>query len=315
MRTRPTGGGPLWAIVVGDDCGPEWAPNNHGSAEPYPVQYSRLGETTTLMQQAIRRAAGVAPPTQVIVTLRAADRTLWEPALCLVRPERRIIAGERCNPWVTSAAAILSVLMRAPAAIVAIFPARSYVTHERPLAEAIDRAVGLVPFVPEGVVTLGMIDIDDGLDEDYLVPAPDSLGPGLALQGVAKQPVTWVAQHLRRQGALVASEILIGYVGAFAAHVTRTWPGLYSRLYKFQQDATVLREETRVDASAQEGVSSGLLRTFRWYPPSLPQRAIVVRHCGWSSLRSPRAAARISAGVGTHICKDEGLWIAKGATT
>src|SRR5271168_3663364 len=110
MRTRSTGGGPLWAIVVGDDCGPEWAPNNHGSAEPYPVQYSRLADSTTLLQKAIRRAVRVAPTSQVIVTARTSHRPLWEPPLWFVNPECRIVGNERCSSWVTTAAAILAVL-------------------------------------------------------------------------------------------------------------------------------------------------------------------------------------------------------------
>ena len=35
----------------------------------------------------------------------------------------------------------------------------------------------------EGIVTLGMIDIHDGTDEDYLLPVGDAPGSGLALRG------------------------------------------------------------------------------------------------------------------------------------
>jgi len=297
MHPRFVSGKAIWSIVIGDDHGPDWAPHNQGMAEPRPIQYRRLGDSTTLLEKAIRRATHVAPRSQVIVTLRSDHRAHWEPLLPFVDSQCRIVGFERCSSWLTTATAILTVLMRSPSAIVAVIPARSYVTHDEPLIEAIDRAVSLVPLVPEGVVTLGMIDISDGLDEDYLVLASDSSGPGLALRGVAKQPASWIAQHLRRQGALIASEILIGYVGAIAAHVTRIWPGLCSRLYKVHMDAAATRGETLIPESVQKGLSDAMLRSFRWYPPSLPQRATVVRHCGWSSLRSARAIGKIGAVV------------------
>jgi len=307
MHARSAPGKTLWSIVVGDDHGPEWAPYNHQLTEPCPIQYCRLDDSSTLLQKAIRRATRVAPTSQVIVTARTEYRAHWEPALWFVNPEYRIVGNERCSSWVTTAAALLAILTRSPSSIVAVFPARSFVTHEQPLAEAVDRAIRLVPQIPEGIVTLGMIDIHDGIDEDYLIPAGDSSGSGLVLRGVAKQPVSWIAQHLKRQGAVVASEILIGYVGALVAHVTRTWPGLYSKLYKFQMDAKVTGGETVIPESVRQGLSSGMLRSFRWYPPSLPQRATVVRYCGWSSLRTARVVARIGAVVGSSINEDQNV--------
>jgi hypothetical protein len=63
----------------------------------------------------------------------------------------------------------------------------------------------MLPMIPEGAGTLGMIDIEDGIDEDYLVPFDTRVGPGQAVQAMARRPVEWVARHLRRHGAMVAA--------------------------------------------------------------------------------------------------------------
>jgi hypothetical protein len=36
----------------------------------------------------------------------------------------------------------------------------------------LSQALAELPGIPEGVVTLGMLDIDDGVDENYLIVSP-----------------------------------------------------------------------------------------------------------------------------------------------
>jgi hypothetical protein len=151
-----------------------------------------------------------------------------------------------------------------------------------------------LPWIPEGIVTLGMVDIDEGADEDYLVPAKRHSGLTRPLLGVARSPVSWAATHLRQHGAMVASEVMVGYVGAFAAHISRRLPGITAQLIRLTAAAAVAGTETRVNWALWDGMATRMLRSLRWYPPSLPQRALSVHHCGWSSLRSARAVARIA---------------------
>ena len=79
-------------------------------------------------------------------------------------------------------------------------------------------------------MTLGMVDIDEGVDEDYIVVGRARTGRSLAVDGIARRPTAWVARHLRRQGALVSSGIMIGYASVFAAHILKNWPGISERL-------------------------------------------------------------------------------------
>jgi hypothetical protein len=138
-----------------------------------------------------------------------------------------------------------------------------------------------------------MIDIDDGIDEDYLVPCGTKLGLVVAVQGMARQPAAWVAKHLRQHGAMVASGILMGYAGRFAAHICRRRPTIVKALAEVLCEAA--GGENRLSEDAHREVSRSVRRSLRWWPPTLPLRAVPVYRCGWKGLHTVRAVARISA--------------------
>jgi mannose-1-phosphate guanylyltransferase len=280
-----------WCIVVADDHGPEYVPTSSGAAIKWPVQYCGFGEPATLLQKALRRAKQIAPTAQIVVTVREANRECWEPALWFIRPERRFISDARMTSPLTTAAALLSIAADSVSHVVTILPARCYVANERILSAALHRLNAMLARIPEGVGTLGMIDIDDGIDEDYLVPCGTRLGPVVAVQGMARQPAGWVARHLRQHGAMVASGILTGYAGRFAEHIVKQRPTLINALTKVMCGAA--GREVRLSAEMYRQVPRSVLRSLRWWPPGFPQRAFPVYRCGWKGLHTARAVARI----------------------
>jgi mannose-1-phosphate guanylyltransferase len=297
-----------WSIVVADDHGPEWAPSVENGEPPSPVQYRRLGDKGTLLQKALHRAARLSSPLQTLVTAREQYRNLWEPSLWYVKPTQRFVCDHRWSTWLTTAAALLRVADESPSAIVAVLPARCFVTHEEILTAALERALVALPLVSEGVVTLGMVDLEAGVDEDYLVPANHVRAALVPLLGVARRPTAWVARHLREHGALVASEIMIGYVSALTAHISRHWPGMSAKLLRLGAAAAAADAETAIPSALQRGMPISMLSRLRWYPPSLPQRALRVPHCGWSGLRSAQAVARISAFASRSVSVPARAW-------
>jgi hypothetical protein len=146
-----------WCIVVADDHGPEWAPTVQLGESPSPVQYSRLGGSSTLLQRAMRRAARMAPPSQVMITALDEYREYWEPSVWYVRPENRFVGEIRATSLLTGAAALLSIAHLSPSNVVTILPARCHVAQEWILRAALERALSILPGVREGVVTLGMV--------------------------------------------------------------------------------------------------------------------------------------------------------------
>lgn len=227
-----------------------------------------------------------------MVTTFEEFRNLWEPLFWFIKPERRFVCDNRAASLLASAAAILSVAASSPSSIVTILPSRCRVTHEWILRRAIDNALDELPSVPEGAVTLGMLDVEEGIDEDYLLVGRPRVGGGLSVDGFARRPVSWAARHLRHSGALVASGIMIGYAGVFAAHISKNWPGISRALSHLASTAATLGEECEIPCSLNRGVPPAVLHSLRWHPPAFPQRVFSVCNSGWSGLKSPQAVAR-----------------------
>jgi hypothetical protein len=281
-----------WCLVVADEQGSDWSVD--AGEGPTPLQYSTFDEGSTLLQRALHRAAAVAPASQIVVTAFEEFRERWEPALWFVRPDQRFVCDNGAAAHLSSAAAILSIAARSPSNIITVLPARCYVAHEWILRSALQRAAAELPQIPEGVVTLGMLDIEDSPDEDYLVVSRPRVGEALRVDGFARRPVPWVAAHLKRNGALISSGILVGYAGVFAAHISKTWPGLASKLTRLVTGSAAAGVECDIPMSLTRGVPSAVLRSLRWCPPAFQQRVMGVCRAGWSGLKSPRSAARMA---------------------
>jgi mannose-1-phosphate guanylyltransferase len=287
-----------WCVVVADDQGPEWVPAVRSrDSRSLPVQYCRLRESSTLLQRALKRAARIAPTTQIAVTLLDEFREQWEPSLWFTLPSNRFVCDNRAASPLSAAAALLSIANKCPSSIVTVLPARCYVENERVLGGALEQAIALLPQVAEGVITLAMVDMNAGIDEDYLIMDRARTGPGFTVQGYARRPIGWVADHLRQQGAAIASGVAVGYAGAFAAHLSRHWPGVTRQMTQLIASASAAGVECEIPSALQRGMPGPKLRFLRWQPPTFAQRAFRVFRSGWSSLKSPRAVDRIIAFV------------------
>jgi mannose-1-phosphate guanylyltransferase len=282
-----------WCIVIADDHAPACVMDGALDWRPGPVQYSCLGGSATLLHRALHRAASIAPTSQILVTALEEYRDQWEPILWSVRPQMRFVGDKRTSPLLASAAAILSIARIASSAIVTILPARCYVAHEWILRQALRQVGSELPHIPEGVAALGMVDIDEGVDEDYLVLSHVRTGRGLPVQGIARRPTAWVARHLRRQGAVVSSGIMIGHASTFAAHIWKHWPGISQRITRLAAMAGAAQRECEIPNSLQDRVPGAILKSLRWHPPAFPQRVFTVCDSGWSGLKSPHAVTRI----------------------
>jgi hypothetical protein len=280
-----------WCIVVADDRRQDRAIGLERQSAP--VQYCRLGEGATLLQRALHRATAIAPSSQVLISAFEEYRNLWEPSVWCIRPEKRFICEGPSGLQLSVAAAILSVAARSTSDIITILPARCHVAHEPILRRAVNFALAELPGVPEGAVTLGMLDPEEAVDEDYLLVGRARIGRALRVDGFARKPVPWVARRLRQHGALVASGILIGYAGVFAAHISKHWPGVSRKLAQLIAAATARGEECKIPSVTNKGDPPALPESLRWRPSAFRQRVIGVCRSGWSGLKSPQAVARM----------------------
>jgi len=283
-----------WCVVVADDYGAESVGRQRAELERAPVHYRHLGGPGTLLQRALHRASCVAPASQVVLTVDEECRALWEASFWLFRPAKRFVGANRHGTRLTTAAATLYVAHRDASAVLTILPARAYVNHEPTLRRALAQALEELPGVPEGVLTLGMLDVESPCAEDYLSVQRAAGGKASLVSGIARRPMPLAAQQLRRRGALVASGILIGYAGALAAPLLRHWGGLTGKLCELAGHEA---EELRVPIEIHQELPWGVFATHPWHPAAVPQRVIPVCRSGWSGLKSPQSIERMIAYV------------------
>src|SRR5258707_1156138 len=224
-----------WCIVVADAVAPDWVASAETDAQaaPVPVQYCGIGEPTTLLQKALHRARRMTRANRILVTAAEVHRSRWQPALWFIPTEHRFLSESPGWSALTTAAAVLSIAARTPSASVAILPARCYVADEWTLTVALHTAVSDMPFVADGVVTLGIAGGASEVDEDYLMvdDQPDGR-PLVPVSVTARRPIDWVAHHLVGRGALVASGIYVGHADVLAALLYKYWPKLTHQLLR-----------------------------------------------------------------------------------
>lgn len=281
-----------FCLLIADERGSDWAPAVCLGARARPTQYAKFGTFRTVLQASLQRAATIVGPSHLAVTLLEEDRQFWRPSMWFVPPANRYVGESRAVGALCRAAALLAIADKWPSSIVTILPARCFVAHEWILNAALKAAVNYLPAVKEGVITFGMMDQAEGIDEDYLVVSRAQCGPGFTIQAVARRPVSWVARSLQERGAMVSSGIMIGHAHMFGAHIAKKCPDLARSLAEVRT-SSARSEECRIPATLLRTVSPFALRSLRGQAPAMPQRVFRVSHCGWSGLKTPRAAARL----------------------
>jgi hypothetical protein len=142
-----------------------------------------------------------------------------------------------------------------------------------------------------------MIDTHAGSDEDYLVVGPDNSYMGAVIQATANRPAPSIAKQLLKEGALVASGILLGYAQAFAAHIYKHWPQLALQMYERPESIAAPECEHRLATNAYKQLPNSVFSSIRLSPPTFPMRAFRVYGSGWCSRRSPPTIVRIRTPV------------------
>lgn len=289
-----------WCIVVADDATSHEPGRTWQQLERAPVQYRALEGAGSLLDRALLRAAALSSDAHVLLALGEECRALWERSLHGLETGGRFVSACRLVPQLACAAAVLHVARQDPRAIITILPARAYVAQEWALRRALLRARGLLAETSEGVITLGMIDMDDPLDEDYLVVTRPGSEASLPVRSLMRRPLPVAAEQLRRRGAVVASGILVGYAQCLAAPLLKYWPQIMRSLHEqTRRPAT----EWTLRVGRDTDLPWRICRSHLRHPALVPQRVLPVCGSGWSSLRSPRAVERVlrfvsaSAGV------------------
>jgi mannose-1-phosphate guanylyltransferase len=282
-----------WCIVVADAAGPEWPLSAEANTQTAPIQYCGLLESTTMLQKALHRAGRISHRMGILVTVAEVHRPHWQQVLWFTRAEHRFVSHSPGRSLITTAAAVLSIAARSPTGLITIIPARCYVQDEWTLSVAINKALSSPSLLIDGIVTLGVVGAQPGVDEDYLVLSATNDRRTTDVAFTARRPIERLARQFVRRGALVATGIYIATASSLAALFYRYWPTMIIGLVR------------HLDQRYSRGVENTLPPTLAQAIRSVPRqncnrpsrrtlRALPVPDCGWSSLHSLRAIARIA---------------------
>ncbi len=244
---------------------------------------SAAAVTMGFLRLAARRAKRLSSPANVIVSAQERDRRTWEGPFWFTRATNRFISERGTPTSLSTAAAVLSIAAKDPSCPVAILPSDFWVARESVLTEAIEKAFGQLPALPESVATLGMLDAHPGGEEDYLVVGQRHPQKGATIQARINRPEKRLAKQLISEGAMVASGILLGYAQAFASRINKYWPHLAQELIQTLEKDSSPEVERKFSAFAYRQIPRLAMQSARLYPPTFPARAFPVQGSGWCS--------------------------------
>jgi mannose-1-phosphate guanylyltransferase len=295
MSSLPSETRTRWCIVVADAAGPEWPRSADINTQMTPVQYCSLVEPTTMIQKALHRAGRISHRMATLVTAAEVHRSHWQQALWFTRAEHRFLSDLPGWSWLTTAAAVLSIAARSPMSLITIMPARCYVEDEWTLTVALHRVLSAPSLLVDGIVTLGIVGAELGVDEDYLVLGTTDHRPTIPVAFTARKPADKLARQFVRRGALVATGIYIARANALAAQLYQLWPTLTNSLVRYLEQTYIRGAENRVPTAVLHEALRALPSRLWNRQSRLTLRALPVADCGWNSLRSARAIERIAA--------------------
>jgi mannose-1-phosphate guanylyltransferase len=272
-----------WALVLAGGEGSRLqglTTNVHGVIVP--KQYCSLQGGPTLLQEALQRAAMVAPVQRVCTVVAAQHRQWWSSMLSgfsaanvIVQPQNRGTAHGILLP-------LLKIAQRDPRATVVVLPADHYLRDEEIMDGCLRRAAELASTDRDSIYLLGMEPDEADTELGYIVPAARTLDAASAVLRFVEKPTAMQARALLDRGALWNAFIM-------AASVTALLDLFQAR---FATTMSVMRETRASDIDALYAQ----LPSFDFSRDVLQGRetalkVLPVPHCGWTDLGTPKRLA------------------------
>ena len=286
MRST-TGRGETWALVLAAGSGSRLSELTRlGRGASVPKQFCSLAGGPSLLQDALARAARVAPPDRTVAIVAAEHRLWWRDELADL-PDANVVS----QPLNRGTAAgvllpLLEILRRDPDATVVMLPSDHFVADEPVLEHAIGRALREVRGNPEGIVLLGIEPDSPDSEYGWIVPGGEVSDDAFAVRSFVEKPPREFAEGLMARGGVWNSFVLVATGRALKALYLRRRPSLLHAIALAPR-----RSDGSLDPAA-------LARLYASLPVSdlsreLLQgsedrlRVVPVPFCGWSDLGTP----------------------------
>jgi mannose-1-phosphate guanylyltransferase len=288
MRTRQR----TWAIVLAAGDGTRLASlTTDARGNAVPKQYCSLNGGDSLLQEAIQRAARLAPRPRTCVIVAEQHRRYWGELLWALPGQNIIVQPANRGTAHGILLSVLSILDRDPLARIVFLPADHYVRDERALGESLRATERLLTRSFDALALVGIEPEEADPELGYIEPGGTDFDGSCAVARFIEKPDLATAQALIARGALWNS-FIFGACGPTLLALMRARMGAV-----VDAMATALARDARVGSH-----SRALTELYEDLPAvdfscavlqgaegSL--RVVPARACGWSDLGTPRRVA------------------------
>ncbi len=283
--------GSTWAIVLAGGDGRRLRPLTTSlSGVAVPKQYCSLWGGSSLLEEAMVRAAGIAPLRRICTVVAAAHRRWWSTSLAHQPGENVLVQPQNKGTGIGVLLALLQLRERDPYANVVLLPADHYLRDEATMAASLQKLADLAAANTDSVYLLGAE--PNGVDPElgYIVPAELRRDRPSGVKYFVEKPPLSEAATLVSHGALVNVFIVAGSVCALL--------GMYKESY-----SNVLFALSA--ASSASGGDFGQLTDIYEHVPVVDfshdilarqtavLRVLPVPECGWTDLGTPERVAEV----------------------
>jgi mannose-1-phosphate guanylyltransferase len=253
-----------------------------------PKQFCSLQGGACLLQEALQRAASVAPLQRICSVVAEQHRQWWTPLLSYL-PEQNVISQpQNKGTGFGILLPLLRIIERDPDATVVLLPADHYLRDEKVMARALRRAAALAHTDPASIYLLGVEPDEPDTELGYIVPASRGAAGAAGVLRFVEKPDAIRARVLLDAGALWNVFIMAASV--------RTLLSLFDS--RFAKAIAAMRgfEDAPLDSIYQN------LHTVDFSKDVLQGResmlkVLTVPHCGWTDLGTPERVGRILEGL------------------
>jgi mannose-1-phosphate guanylyltransferase len=197
----PVGG--TWAVVLAGGEGSRLRSlTTLAGGIAVPKQFCSLRGGASLLDEALQRAAAVAPVQHICAVVAEHHARWWCRSLAGLEPANVFVQPQNRGTALGILLALLHILERDPAARIVILPADHYVGEEAVLAASLERAVAAIRTRPADIVLLGVIPEEADPELGYIVPAGDAVGGPARVARFVEKPTVGEAEALIARGAL-----------------------------------------------------------------------------------------------------------------
>lgn len=278
-----------WALVLAAGEGNRLASltrNAHGVAVP--KQFCSLQGGPCLLQEALQRAATVAPLQRICSVVAEQHRQWWTPLLSYLPEENVISQPQNRGTAFGILLPLLRIAERDPDATVMLLPADHYLRDEEIMAAALRRAAALAHADRGSIYLLGVEPDEPDTELGYIVPASRRRDGAAGVLRFIEKPNAFRARVLLDAGALWNVFIMAASV--------RTLLSLFDS--RFESTIAAMRgfEGAHLDSHYQNLHTVDFSRDVLQGRESM-LKVLTVPHCGWTDLGTPERVGRILEGL------------------